>query len=173
MQTPAITVHTMLTQKIYRQYMHFHVYQKDRGWLKFTGGCLLVFLFGLFNFRTNSPLLGWAFTLLAAYLLVSRFLRFYLSLNRICRQYGLDDTPRAFYDVTFTVSGLDVKNKTEKAFYPWERVYHVYRRPGILYFYMNPQTAYLLPGDKVEGGELEDVWSMACSLLPPEKITQK
>lgn len=172
MQSPAITVHTRLTRRIYRQYMHFHVYRKDLGWLKFTGGCLLVFLFGLINFRTDSPMLGWVFVLLAAYLLVSRFLRFYLSLDRICRQYGLDSLPRTFYTVTFTGSGLDVTSKTEHASYSWEQVYHAYRRPGILYLYMNPQTAYLLPDGMVEGGTLEDLWALVCASLSPEKKTE-
>lgn len=172
MQTPAITVHTRLTQTLYRQYMHFHVYQKDHGWLIFTGGCLLVFLFGLFNFRTDGPILGWVFVVLAVYLLVSRFLRFYLSLNRICRQYGLDSLPRSFYSVTFTPEGLEVRNRTEQAFYSWDQVHHAYFRPGIIYLYMNPQTAYLLPDSMVEGGTLEDVWTLASAQLLPEKRTR-
>ncbi len=172
MQTSAITVHTRLTRRLYRQYMHFHVFRKDFGWLKFTGGCLLVFIFGLFNFRVDSIILGWVFVLFALYLLVSRFLRFYLSLNRICRQYGLDEMPRTFYSITFTSSGLDVRNKTEHAAYTWEQVHHVYKRPGILYLYMNPRTAYLLPDGMVENGTLDDVWALACSSLPLQKITK-
>ena len=107
METPAITVHTRLTRTSYRKYMYFHVFRKDSAWLKFTAMCLLVLLFGLINFRTGSPGLGWVFVLLAAYLLVSRYLRFFLSLNRICSQYGLDSLPRTFYSITFSPSGLD------------------------------------------------------------------
>jgi hypothetical protein len=172
METPAITVHTRLTRTSYRKYMYFHVFRKDSAWLKFTAMCLLVLLFGLINFRTGSPGLGWVFVLLAAYLLVSRYLRFFLSLNRICSQYGLDSLPRTFYSITFSPSGLDVSNKTEHASYPWKQVHHAYRRPGILYLYMNPQTAYLLPDGMIECGTLEDLWNLICSSLPPEKRTE-
>jgi len=112
METPAITVHTRLTRTSYRKYMYFHVFRKDSAWLKFTAMCLLVLLFGLINFRTGSPGLGWVFVLLAAYLLVSRYLRFFLSLNRICSQYCLDSLPRTFYSITLSPSGLDVSNNT-------------------------------------------------------------
>ena len=172
METPAITVHTRLTRTSYRKYMYFHVFRRDSAWLKFTAMCLLLLLFGLFNFRTDSPILGWVFTGLAAYLLISRYLRFFLSLNRICSQYGLDSLPRTFYTITFTPSGLDVSNRTEQASYPWKQVHHAYRRPGILYIYMNPQTAYLVPDDMTEGGTLEELWTLISSLLPPEKRTE-
>ena len=178
METPAITVHTRLTRTSYRKYMYFHVFRKDSAWLKFTAMCLLVRQASALpptSFTPNvaiGPGLGWVFVLLAAYLLVSRYLRFFLSLNRICSQYGLDSLPRTFYSITFSPSGLDVSNKTEHASYPWKQVHHAYRRPGILYLYMNPQTAYLLPDGMIECGTLEDLWNLICSSLPPEKRTE-
>ncbi|MDD3369038.1 MAG: YcxB family protein [Lachnospiraceae bacterium] len=171
MNVDSITVRSNITEKIYQTYMNFHVYKRDKSWIKLPICCAIIAVFAVCNFIASSPILGWIFLTLAFYLLISRFLRFYMSVNRICMEYKLNQIPKLFYTVTLSRSGIDVVNEKEKANYSWDQVYHVYRRKDIIYLYLNSQNAFLLPFDELDGGSAEDLWALITSILSADKVT--
>ncbi|MDO4962108.1 MAG: YcxB family protein [Eubacteriales bacterium] len=140
-----IICRTELTEKIYRKYMYYHVFRRDKGWLKHLIMCAVILIFGLMNLYTNSPVLAVIFITLALYLFVSRYLRFFISIGRITEQFGLGAEPNYFYTLTLSDSVIHVENGKETADYPWDRVCLACIFPDIIYLYMNPQTALLLP----------------------------
>ena len=173
MTANCITIHTDLDEKTYRSYMNFHVFKKDRGWLVQLLLCLVIFIFGLMNYQVHSPILGTVFVLLSLYLLITRFLRFYISLNRICETYGLSDKPKHFYTLVVSDAGLRVSNQTENTVYQWEQVYHAYCFPHMIYLYMNRSTAFLLPDTRMEGGTEAELREIIKKHLPEERLTLK
>lgn len=168
-----IIVRTAITDKTFREFMNFHTYKRSRDWLKVPICCLLIVLFGICNFVANVPLLGAFFLIAAVYLFFSRLIYSKAIIKQNCTSYGLGSAPKLFYVVTLSPDGISVKNEKEKATYPWDRVYHAYRLPGIIYLYMNKQTAFLLPFDCLEKGTPDSLWELICKELPSEKLTER
>ena len=78
-------------------------------------------------------------------------LSFFLSVRRQAEGQGLAGGK---YVYTLDLGGkeLSVDNGHERASYPWERIYRIYRRPDAAYLYVNPQRAFLIPHSCVQGG---------------------
>lgn len=149
-----IKIRCRLTEKQYRRYMRFHVLGNRRSVLLHLLLSLLIALFGGMNIFTGSPVLGWIFVTLGLYFFLSRYLRFYLSVNRITAHYGLSDAPKFFYALTFSGDGFDVQNDREQAHYPLSRLCRAcfMEKSRIAYLYLNKSTAFLLPyGDFTQG----------------------
>ena len=168
-----IKVSCDLTEKQYRNYMFFHVLGKKKDLLIHLLWCLLILFFGLSNFHVNSPILGWVFTIAAIYLFVSRYLRFFMSVNRISEQYGLSDTPKHFYTIVFQSTSFQIRNQKEVARYTWKEIFHVYimEQRNMIYLYMNKDTAFLLPYVGIENGTIDQLKTFLSEKLPAEKIT--
>ena len=164
-----------LTEQQYRRYMTFHVLGKKKDLLIHFLGSLLVLLFGLANLHVNSPILGTVFIAAAVYLFISRYLRFFLSVRRITKQYGLSETPKHFYTVLFQDASFQIRNQKETARYPWKEICHVYfmEKDRIVYLYMNKNTAFLLPYDGFTGHSPEDLKKVCEEKLPAEKMKIK
>lgn len=155
MQTENIVVKSMITEKIYRSYMNFHVYKRNKSWIQLPILSFFLFLFGLVNLFTNSPILAFTFITLSIYLFLSRFLRFYISVKRICKEHGLSEKPKLFYTLEINKSGLLITNKNEKATYKWNNLYHIYILENVIYIYLNDQNAFILPLSKLKQSEKE------------------
>jgi len=153
-KTQRVTAECKLTDRQYRKYMNFHVLGNHRDVAKHSIACALIVLFGLINFRTASPVLGWIFVTLGVYLFISRFIRFYMSVNRIIHQFGLSEEPKFFYMLSFSGSSFTVQNATEKADYEMSRIHHVYdrKKESIIYLYLTKANAFLLPYDSFTSG---------------------
>jgi len=154
-----IQVRCQLTERQYRRYMRFHVL----GSRKAVGTHLLlsamILVFGGMNIHAGSPILGALFLALGFYFLVSRYLRFYMSLNRIVEQHGLGETPKLFYELTFQGDGIDARNDKEQAHYPLDRVCRAcfMEKDRITYLYLTKSNAFLLPWEGFIQGSPEDL----------------
>ena len=169
-----ITIESCLTDRQYRKYMNFHVLGSRSDVAKHCIISVLIVIFGMINFRTGSPVLGWIFVTLGLYVFVSRFIRFYMSVNRIIHEFGLSQEPKFFYMIRFSSGGagssadtFHVKNATESADYPLEKVYHAYFREKeqIVYLYLTKANAFLLPyASFTRGtpGDLKELLSQKC-----------
>ena len=62
-----IRIESRLTDRQYRHYMNFHVLGNRRDVTIHVTISALIVIFGLINFRTGSPILGWIFVTLGAY----------------------------------------------------------------------------------------------------------
>ena len=165
-----IRVECSLTERQYRNYMKYHVLGNRRDVLRHAILCLLIAAFGLVNFSAKSPLLGWIFVTLAIYLFVSRYLRFYMSVNRIVEQFGLSDTPKYFYTLTFHSRDFEVKNQKEHAKYSYDRIVrtHFNDEQNILYLYLTKSSAFLLPYDGIQGKSAQDLKDLLTAKAPAE-----
>ena len=154
-----IYVECRLTERQYRDYMKYHVLGNKKDLCSHIMISVLILLFGLANFRTGSSLLGWIFLSLSVYFFISRFLRFYMSVNRITEQYGLGSEPKYFYSVSFDENGLHVKNLTEKADYKWENICRAcyMENKNIIYLYLTKSAAFLLPFEGFSEGTPKDL----------------
>ena len=150
-----IRVECSLTERQYRDYMKFHVLGNRRDVFRHGILCLLIAAFGAVNFSAKSPLLGWIFVTLAIYLFISRYLRFYMSVNRIVEQFGLSGSPKYFYTLTFHSRNFEVKNQKEHANYSYDRILrtHFDDEKQILYLYLTKSSAFLLPTALIAGAE--------------------
>lgn len=171
MITNTLTVHSYITEKMYHSYMKFHEYKRDKSWIHLPILSFAMVVFGICNFMANSPLIGWIFITLAIYIMISRFLRFYTSVNRVCEQYSLSEIPHLFYTVILNGSQIRVTNDKEHASYTWDQVYHAYRVNDMIYLYFTAQTAFLLPTDNMDGGDSTELWQLICESLPKDKAT--
>lgn len=109
--------------------------------------------------HAGSPILGAIFFSLGVYFLLSRYLRFYLSVNRIAAQFGLSDTPKYFYTLGFQGDGFDVKSEKEQAHYPLDRITRACFMEGdrIAYLYLTASSAFLLPYEGFTQGSPGDL----------------
>ena len=168
-----IKVTCNLTEKQYRNYMTFHVLGRKKDLLLHLFWCLLILAFGLVNFHINGPILGWVFTIASVYLFVSRYLRFFISVNRISEQYGLSDTPKYFYTVVFQPASFQGRSQKETARYNWGDIFqiHIMEQKNMIYLYMNKDTAFLLPYEGIENGTISSLKDLFSEKLPAEKLT--
>lgn len=161
-----------LTEKQYRNYMTFHVLGRKKDLFLHLLWCILILFFGLSNFHANSPILGWVFTIIAIYLFISRYLRFFISINRISEQYGLSDTPKHFYTIAFQPASFQVRSPKETARYNWSDVFqvHIMEQKNMIYLYMTKDNAFLLPYSGVENDTIQSLRNFLSEKLPEEKI---
>ena len=169
-----IRIESQLTDRQYRRYMNFHVLGNRRDVAIHISICALIIIFGRVNFRTGSPVLGWIFVTLGAYVFISRFFRFYTSVNRIIHEFGLSEEPKFFYTVTFRDDGFEVRNATEKADYELngERIYRACFREKehILYLYLTKVNAFLLPYASFTQGTPEDLKKLLAEKCGNDKV---
>jgi len=154
-----IQVNCRLTDRQYRRYMVFHVLGDKKAVVGHLVLSLLILVFGGMNIHAGSPILGWLFILLGFYFLVSRYLRFFISVGRITEQFGLGKTPKFFYELTFQQDGFDVRNEKEQARYPFDRICRAcfMEKHQIVYLYLTKSNAFLLPYEGFDQGGPEDL----------------
>ena len=166
-----IRVECSLTERQYRDYMKFHVLGNRRDVFRHGILCLLIAAFGAVNFSAKSPLLGWIIVTLAIYLFISRYLRFYMSVNRIVEQFGLSGSPKYYYTLTFHSRDFEVKNQKEHANYSYDRILrtHFDDEKQILYLYLTKSSAFLLPYDGIRDKTPQDLKDLLAAKVPAEK----
>lgn len=159
MEEEKIRIRCSLTVKNYREYMLFHVFARNLDWLWHLILVLLTLAFALVNFKVESAILGWLFSILAGYLLLSRYLRFYLSLRRNIRQFELTENPKLFYTITFGTGDFSVENGKESLKYPISRIQKFYflNKKEIAYMFVSDQQAFLLPYASFETGSADEL----------------
>ena len=169
-----IRVRCALTERQYRRYMRFHVLGDRRSVGAHLFLSLLIVAFGLMNFFTKSPILGWIFVTLGVYFLVSRYLRFYISVNRIIDQYGLGATPKFFYELAFGEDGFEVKNDREQARYGMDRICRAcfLEQDRIAYLYLTKANAFLLPYEGFTEGRPEDLKALVREACPEAALKE-
>ena len=170
-----ICIESKLTDRQYRQYMNFHVLGNRRDVAIHVTISALIVIFGFVNFRTGSPVLGWIFVTLGVYVFISRFFRFFTSVNRIIHEFGLSDDPKYVYTLTFREDGFLVRNATEMAEYELngERIFHAYFREKeqILYLYLTKANAFLLPYQSFVQGTPRDLEKLLADKCGHDKVT--
>ena len=193
-----IRIESRLTDRQYRDYMNFHVLGNRRDVAQHCIISALIVLFGFFNFRAGSPILGWIFVTLGIYVFVSRFVRFYLSVNRIIEQFGLSREPKFFYMLTFpvpasagdrAVSGdaaqaaersgdlpdleFEVRNEKESAKYPLSRVYRCWflEKRRAAYLYLTKANAFLLPYESFTEGSPDELKALLRAGCGEDKVS--
>ena len=121
--------------------------------------------------RQGAVLLGGVLLGVAVVLPAAYFLSFFLSLRGQVRKDGLD-RPKYVYTLELHDSsgGIEVDNGREHAVYPWDQVFHAYRRPSAAYLYITPQRAFLIPYGCVEGGA-DGLWALIERRIPEGRRT--
>ena len=172
--TNQIEIRCQLTERQYRRYMRFHVLGNRKSVGAHLFFSLLIVAFGLMNFHTKSPILGWIFVTLGVYFLVSRYLRFCISVNRIIDQYGLSATPKFFYELTFGEDGFEVKNDREQAHYGMDRICRAcfLEQDQIAYLYLTKANAFLLPYEGFTEGRPEDLKALLREACPEAALKE-
>ena len=170
-----IYVNCKFTQKQYRDYLNFHVLGNKPAMRRHIFISVLILLFGLANFRAGSPILGWIFVPVGIYVLLSRFVWLFINGSRVIKQYGLSDTPKFFYAVSFTgeEKGLHIKNTSKKVHYAWSQIWHVCVREKqqIIYLYLTKSKAFLLPFECFEKGTPQELLALISEKCGGNKIT--
>lgn len=166
-----IVINSMLTDRVYRSYMNFHVYKRDKSYIKLILLSALMLVFGIVNLYANSPIIAFIFISLALYLFASRFMRFYISVNRICTQYNMSNKPRFFYSLSFSNNGIFVTNDCEKTSYPFDKIHHIYMLNDVMYIYINPNNAFIAPFDGLYEQTKKDLINLINKHIDGEKIS--
>lgn len=149
----------------------FDAFRRNKSWLRpalFAAilGAAAAACFVLHQ-RRGAVLLGSVLLVVALGLPAAWSLSFFLSLREQSAGFAggkyvytleLYDDPR----------GIAVDNGAEQAAYPWEQVYHVYRRPAASYLYIAPRRAFLIPHHCVEGGA-EALWALLGRWVPEDR----
>lgn len=122
--------------------------------------------FAMRNRREGAVLLGAVLLAVGVGLPAVYVLNFLLSVQKRGR---LLSGSKTVYTLHFRESGLLALAGQERAEFPWERIFHVYRAEDCIYLYVSEQKAFLLP----EGERSGEAWALLERRLPPEKRTDR
>lgn len=150
-------VQVRLSERDFLKFSMFDTFVHKKGWLRpalFAAilGASAGVCFALRE-RRGAVLLGAVLLIVALGLPGAWLLSFFLSVRRQAKDQGLAGG-KYVYTLDLGEKELAVDNGHERAAYPWEQIFRVYRRPDAAYLYINPQRAFLLPyACAGEGGE--------------------
>ncbi len=160
-----------LDEKTFRGFAFYDAFRVRHKWRKPLIFCLIFLAFALVAMVSRKAEgAKLAAVLLAVGLgLPLVYIGTFLSqVNMQCVRYKLKP-PRAVYTLTLNPDTLLVHNDSkaeEVLVLPWNQVPAAFRRKKVIYLYVSPQKAFLLP--ETRGNEpLEEVWAFLLSHMKP------
>lgn len=168
-------IDVILSEPLFRRFTMFDILKRRKMWrspvifASILGGCACVCF--IMHHVDGAVLLGSVLLLVGLGMPCVYFSTFFSSLNKEIKNQKLKP-PRQVYTLELTdkPDGIFIKNKTEKATYQWEQVYHAYRDKTATYLFITAQRGFILPHDCIPEGN-EELGNFLSRMLPENRYT--
>lgn len=168
-------IDVILSEPLFRRFTMFDILKRRKMWrspvifASILGGCACVCF--IMHHVDGAVLLGSVLLLVGLGMPCVYFSTFFSSLNKEIKKQKLKP-PRQVYTLELTdkPDGIFIKNKTEKATYQWEQVYHAYRDKTATYLFITAQRGFILPHDCIPEGN-EELGNFLSRMLPENRYT--
>lgn len=169
-----MTIRVMLNAETFRRFTIFDFMKRRKAWkspatfasIMSISACICFIM----KHVEGAVMLGTVLLIVGLGMPALFLLNFHKSLKSQILANGLT-RPQEVYtlDLDEKSNKIHVKNQTEQAEYPWNKIHHVYRDTLATYLFITPQRAFILPHTCVE--EPEDLWALIHKKVPQEKTT--
>lgn len=165
-----------LDGETFRRFAWFDTMVRRGGWRRpalfaaILGGCACV-AFAYMAVDPQSALLGTILLLVGLGLPAVWLAMFARSVRRQARGMRL---PRAVYNIDLTAAGVSCWHTAgggTAETTPWADVFGAWRRPGVVYLYVQPGRAYLLPC--TDDRQAKKIWAVLTAHLPAQRLHEK
>lgn len=169
-------IDVMLTEALFRRFTMFDILKRRKMWrapvtfASILGGCACVCF--IMHKVDGAVLLGSVLLAVGLGMPAVYFSTFFSSLQKEIKKQKLK-SPRLVYTVELTdkPDGIFIRNKTEKATYKWEQVFHAYHDKNATYLFLSAMQGFILPHDCAPTGS-DALWNLLTSQLPAERCTK-
>jgi|GEM_PF-5744924 len=166
----SINVKTVLDRKTFKDFAYFNNYLAFHHWIGYTAFPVIILILACIALFTGRKPIFFVFLAMAVIDILWNAVIYPIVLNRQISQRS-DDEEKTAYTLTLNDNGIYVKNDTEKAEYPWSRVFHVYAFKNCIYLYMLKTRCFVLPEkDFQDGATMADLKKMLQRCLPKNKL---
>ncbi len=168
-------IDVVLSEALFRRFTMFDILKRRKMWrspvifASILGGCACVCF--IMHHVDGAILLGSVLLAVGLGMPCVYFCTFFSSLNKEIKNQKLK-TPRLVYTLELTEhsDGIFIRNKTEKASYKWEHVFHAYRDKSATYLFITAQRGFILPHDCISEGS-ESLNELLSRMLPENRYT--
>ena len=168
-------IDVILSEALFRHFTMFDILKRRKMWrspvifASILSGCACVCY--IMHHVDGAVMLGTVLLAVGLGMPAVYFSTFFSSLHKEIKSQNLK-TPRQVYtlELTDTADGIFIRNKTDKATYKWEQVFHVYRDKNATYLFLTAARGFILPHDCVPEGA-DALWALVTSMLPENRYT--
>jgi len=168
-------IDVILSASLFRRFTMFDILKRRKMWrspvifASILSSCACICF--IMHHVDGAVLLGSVLLLVGLGMPCVYFSTFFSSLSKEIKNQELK-TPRQVYTLELTdkSDGIFIRNKTEKASYKWEQVFHAYRDKTATYLFITAHRGFILPHDCIsEGSEVLD--ELLSRMLPENRYT--
>lgn len=168
-------IDVILSETLFRRFTMFDILRRRKMWrspvtfASILGSCACICF--IMHHVDGAILLGCVLLAVGLGMPAVYFSTFFSSLRKEIKNQNLK-TPRQVYtlELASKADGIFIRNKTEKATYRWEQVFHVYRDKNATYLFLTATRGFILPHECVPEGA-NALWELITSMLPAKKYT--
>ena len=168
-------IDVILSEALFRRFTMFDILKRRKMWrspvtfASILGGCACICF--IMHHVDGAVLLGSVLLAVGLGMPAVYFSTFFSSLRKEIKNQKLK-TPRQVYTLELTkeANGIFIRNKTEKATYKWEQVFHVYRDKNATYLFLTAARGFILPHECIPESA-DALWELITSLLSEKKYT--
>lgn len=168
-------IDVILTESLFRRFTMFDILKRRKMWrspvifASILGGCAIVCF--LMHHVDGAVLLGSVLLAVGLGMPAVYFSTFFSSLHKEIKNQKLKPARQVYtLELTGQPDGIFIRNKTEKATYKWEQVFHVYKDKNATYLFLSAQRGFILPHECVPNGG-DSLWELITSMLPDTRCT--
>ena len=168
-------INVILSESLFRRFTMFDILKRRKMWrspvifASILSSCACVCF--IMHHVDGAILLGSVLLAVGLGMPCVYFSTFFSSLGKEIKNQKLK-TPRQVYTLELTdkPDGIFIRNKTEKASYKWEQVFHAYRDKTATYLFITVQRGFILPHDCIPEGS-EALEKLLSQMLPENRYT--
>ena len=168
-------VDVILSESLFRRFTMFDILKRRKMWrspvtfASILGGCACVCF--IMNHVDGAIMLGSVLLLVGLGMPAVYFATFFSSLRKEIKKQKLTP-PRQVYtlELTDAADGIFIRNKTEKATYKWDQVFHAYRDKDATYLFLTAARGFILPHSCAPEGA-DALWNLITSKIPNGRYT--
>lgn len=176
MQQKSFKLDVMMDDKAFRDFMLFDSFRYRKIWQRpvfFAAAFTLfaVICFAMRSTREQADLLGTVLLVIGLGLPLVYFLMFFRTMSDQIKRLKLEK-PRLFYTIFLSEEPdgirMSAKGAADQTF-SWEKAERAYRSGDVVYFYVAPGSAVVLP--LKEGKQGETLWEFLRTQLGDQRLT--
>ncbi|MGN0975751.1 MAG: YcxB family protein [Gemmiger sp.] len=179
MSESTIQIPVRLSSVAFQEFALFDILSLRKRWRRPLLFAVLMAAFACVCFvvgRANGQgvLLGWVLLVIGLGIPVVYFLYFFHSVKQQAEKMKLD-TPRLVYTVELNANGAicrPIGSHPQVETTPWAEMYGAWRREDVIYLYVRPGRAYILPGKQANVSD-DKLWAYLTGHLPAGKCHAK
>lgn len=172
MASNSFRIKSKIDVETFTAFSYFHNFILGNTKIGFIFGTLSLILLAFVNLFTGSLPLFIIFILIAVAVPIIYYLFYKRTLLNQIKANDLT-TPKDAYTLLINEEGVTAINQTEKALYPWNKIFRVYRTQKYIYIYIIKNKAFILPFKDLESTSPDVLWNYISSHTQKNKYFPK